>query len=271
MFLCGASIMISLVTSFMIPVGIHHAWARSFRVSQVPHGATFSCRTCHLGAMGGAINSFGYDVSLRLVGGNADWPALCALDSDEDGFSNAEELGDPDCTWREGDRAPNVSPTAPGDPGSFPQPVVPDMMREDMSPPIDFAPPPDAAPPVDMFIDVWDAAMYDWSQQDIFMTTDESWIAPDMEGRLDMSVDMSVDISADATSAIDLNMTSATEPDEGLVMGGDEMPNNQSGAKSRDQSGCYVSQSSRTHRSNPLWLSLVVFIGWRARRRLTSE
>ena len=101
------------------------------------------------------INSFGYDVSLRLVGGNADWPSLCALDSDEDGFTNAEELGDPDCTWREGDPAPNVSPTAPGDPGSFPQPVLPDMMMEDMAPPVDLAPPPDAAPPVDMLIDVY--------------------------------------------------------------------------------------------------------------------
>lgn len=27
------------------------------------------------------------------------WPNLCGLDSDNDGKSNGEELGDPFCTW----------------------------------------------------------------------------------------------------------------------------------------------------------------------------
>lgn len=29
--------------------------------------------------------------------------SLCRMDSDGDGKSNGEELGDPNCVWREGD------------------------------------------------------------------------------------------------------------------------------------------------------------------------
>lgn len=41
--------------------------------------------------------------------------ALCRADSDGDGKTNGEELGDPDCTWTTGQQ-PRVSP-APSHPG----------------------------------------------------------------------------------------------------------------------------------------------------------
>ncbi len=41
---------------------------------------------------------------------------MCPLDSDGDGLSNGTELGDPDCTWRPGDRIVNPDATHPGDP-----------------------------------------------------------------------------------------------------------------------------------------------------------
>eukprot|EP00391_Amoebophrya_sp_Ameob2_P008144 CAMPEP_0178992466 /NCGR_PEP_ID=MMETSP0795-20121207/6129_1 /TAXON_ID=88552 /ORGANISM="Amoebophrya sp., Strain Ameob2" /LENGTH=426 /DNA_ID=CAMNT_0020684349 /DNA_START=277 /DNA_END=1557 /DNA_ORIENTATION=- len=48
------------------------------------------------------------------------WDAvLCQADTDGDGFSNGEELGDPNCTWRQGDPMPvcggNGCPAHPGD------------------------------------------------------------------------------------------------------------------------------------------------------------
>ena len=49
-------------------------------------------------------------------------PELAALDSDGDGFTNGEELGDPDGTWQEGDAAPGDAAdiTHPGNPDSHP-------------------------------------------------------------------------------------------------------------------------------------------------------
>ena len=268
---------IALTNLFMISGAPREGWARNFRVSQVPHGNTFSCRTCHLGAGGGAVNSFGYDVNLRLVDGNADWPALCALDSDEDGYTNAEELGDPDCTWREGDPAPNVSPTAPGDAASFPQPMLPDMMVVDMAPPVDLGPLPDAAPPVDMFIDVWDAAMYDWSQRDVFVTTEEPWDGPDHGAFSDPIPDQSVDSDLDVTSMVDPDQDSTTEADEGVVAGGVEAStgareiSSASVAKSNDQSGCQQRSPIRATVAPLFFLLGVCFMRVIIRRKTRSE
>jgi len=44
----------------------------------------------------GALNKFGLD--FLAVGG--DWKTLCHMDSDYDGFSNGQELGDPCCRWK---------------------------------------------------------------------------------------------------------------------------------------------------------------------------
>ncbi|KAK7092282.1 hypothetical protein V1264_008055 [Littorina saxatilis] len=68
----------------------------------------------HENALGGGVrNAFGLDF-LRL---GATWSVeLCQLDSDGDGMTNGEELGDPQCTWTPGTLPPRISGiTHPGE------------------------------------------------------------------------------------------------------------------------------------------------------------
>lgn len=89
--------------------------ARTFRVDQVPHGPQFSCDVCHLPA--GGLNDFGFDAFLYLDSprGNLDWSEMWQLDSDRDGYTNGEELGDPQGMWRIGDPHPSGEFSHPGD------------------------------------------------------------------------------------------------------------------------------------------------------------
>merc|ERR1711894_142300 len=60
---------------------------------------------------GGPRNQFGQD--FKSYGSKWDLENLCKMDSDGDGRTNGEELGDPDCVWTSGD-----APSAPiGHPG----------------------------------------------------------------------------------------------------------------------------------------------------------
>ena len=98
--------------------------ARSWRVGQIPNGSKFSCRNCHNSSYGGSRNSFGRTVESVVGRGStaAFWSAvLAAKDSDGDGSSNGDELGDPD-----GDGKPidGSQVTNPGDPKSKPTNVV---------------------------------------------------------------------------------------------------------------------------------------------------
>ncbi|KAJ8306367.1 hypothetical protein KUTeg_016912 [Tegillarca granosa] len=44
---------------------------------------------------GGPLNRFGIDfIKFKKV-----WKKICPLDSDGDGMTNGQELGDPDCKW----------------------------------------------------------------------------------------------------------------------------------------------------------------------------
>ena len=53
--------------------------------------------------------------------GDVIWGAtLAAIDSDDDGFTNGQELGDEEGIWIEGSEDSGQPPTAPGDPGSLP-------------------------------------------------------------------------------------------------------------------------------------------------------
>lgn len=104
---------------------------RSFRVGQVPNGNKFDCNTCHTNGGGTARNPFGLTIQnqfLTSVGpnGNVEWgPQLAAIDSDGDGFSNGEELGDPNGTWQQGQPNPGNSAdiTHPGNANDFPTSV----------------------------------------------------------------------------------------------------------------------------------------------------
>ena len=95
--------------------------ARGFRVGQIPNGFEIGCTTCHERFGGGPRTPFGRDVNRTLDDDDVDWQAICDLDSDGDGFTNGEELGDPDCSWSEGDPAPSDNfPSNPGEADSFP-------------------------------------------------------------------------------------------------------------------------------------------------------
>lgn len=98
--------------------------ANQSELDQTPHGATFSCPLCHQDGQFGPENRtpFGAQVDQFDAGGNYDWAQIYALDADNDGATNGAELGDPDGLWTAGDPNPDVTPTNPNDPNSFPNP-----------------------------------------------------------------------------------------------------------------------------------------------------
>ena len=115
-----------LIFSFL--AAITFMIGRSFRVSKVPHGTKFSCNTCHTSGGGTPLNPFGKDVETRVQpnGGESFWNSeLADLDSDGDGFTNGEELQDPDGLWAEGSAMPGDAAlvTNPGNPDDFPTSV----------------------------------------------------------------------------------------------------------------------------------------------------
>ncbi len=102
---------------------------RSFRVSKVPHGSKYSCNTCHTSGGGSPLNSFGLDVGARVTqnGNESFWDAeLASLDSDGDGFTNGEELQDPNGEWHEGNANPGDANfiTNPGNADSVPTSIL---------------------------------------------------------------------------------------------------------------------------------------------------
>jgi hypothetical protein len=114
--------MIFFLASITLMIG------RSFRVSKVPYGSKYSCNTCHTNGGGTPRNPFGLDVESRVTpnGTEVFWgPELAALDSDGDGFTNGEELQDPDGLWSEGSPNPGDAAlvTHPGNPDDFPTSV----------------------------------------------------------------------------------------------------------------------------------------------------
>lgn len=129
------------------------------RVNHVPSGNQLGCQTCHFSPQGGAVNSFGYDVSMNLVNGQAQWEQVCQLDSDLDGYTNGVELGDADCVWRIGaGDAPdqNAIISYPGDPNSLP--IAPPDLGIDMELPdltLDMEIPLDVAVPDQELWDAW--------------------------------------------------------------------------------------------------------------------
>lgn len=108
----------------MAPIG---ASARQAYPDHVPSGSVNGCINCHVSAPNlKNFNPFGHLVRQTLVDDRPHWAAVCAADSDEDGYSNGLELGDPDCAWVAMMPAPTgQTVTLPGDPTSAPGPVAP--------------------------------------------------------------------------------------------------------------------------------------------------
>ena len=106
--------------------------ARSWRVGQIPNGNKFGCINCHNSSYK-SLNSFGFSVKSVIGRGSkaSFWNSvLAAKDSDGDGSSNGEELGDPDGDGKSTDEA---EMTNPGNPQSKPQrPVDPVVVELDI-------------------------------------------------------------------------------------------------------------------------------------------
>lgn len=118
---------------------LSHAEGRPARVSQIPNGAVFGCANCHDGVArwGGPLNAFGQEIEKDFLSpaGVVIWgPELAALDADNDGATNGEELGDPEGTWEKGEPDPGNPETVtnPGDPTSRPQDTTPTAVRSTM-------------------------------------------------------------------------------------------------------------------------------------------
>ncbi len=97
------------------------SFARPWRLAQAPNGQNFNCTLCHIRPTnGGPRNAFGDAVNAVVGRGSREafWSAaLAEVDSDGDGFTNGQELGDPD---GDGVPIPGAPVTHPGDAESKP-------------------------------------------------------------------------------------------------------------------------------------------------------
>lgn len=103
-------LLFALSVLFALIAATAPASARAFREQQLPGGVALGCNGCH---NGNQLNPFGLVMETGflspgvLSSADALWgPELAALDSDGDGATNGQELGDPDGTWLPGDPAP---------------------------------------------------------------------------------------------------------------------------------------------------------------------
>ena len=103
------------------------AWAVPPNVTSVPNGGVASCATCHVSSSGGARTRFGQDFEVQ---GSFWSEALCRGDSDSDGFTNGDELGDPACLWLQGPAPRSVDITDPSDPDDVPTPGCGNLIVE---------------------------------------------------------------------------------------------------------------------------------------------
>ncbi len=113
------------------------AFARGYRIDQLPGGYEFECYMCHFRQPFTRLTVFGILVRETLlfredypdelpenffVGpeGNVDWATVALLDSDGDGYTNGEELGDPEGLFVQFDLQPDFPFTRPDLPDDFP-------------------------------------------------------------------------------------------------------------------------------------------------------
>lgn len=112
------------VTAIVVAIfSAQNADARIGRPDKIPNGSVNSCSNCHLNPNGGGTRTpFGQAVFIKIGGTsqNVDFwdAALAQADSDGDGFTNGEELGDPDGNFM--NLGPANAVSNPGDASSTP-------------------------------------------------------------------------------------------------------------------------------------------------------
>ena len=117
--------------------------AQNFRPEEIPNGLINQCLNCHITPEGGTPrNAFGLEIEngfLTVPGpsGHVKWgPDLASLDSDGDGFTNGEELQDPNGEWTigSGPIGDQSLVTLPGDPDSHPETTSVDRIESESLP-----------------------------------------------------------------------------------------------------------------------------------------
>ena len=96
------------------------AAAKPEYATAIPNYGVNTCTTCHPAGSTATENAFGLDVK-PLVGSSQSgwWLQLWDTDSDGDGQTNGQELGDPCGAWATGDTPGRTTDISnPGDPGS---------------------------------------------------------------------------------------------------------------------------------------------------------
>ncbi|MCX7737781.1 MAG: T9SS type A sorting domain-containing protein [Candidatus Kapabacteria bacterium] len=113
-----------IIAFFLVAFVFQTSFSKPPRVGQIPNGAKFSCLSCHTSETGGARNPFGKEIEKNFLNKDiVQWGSeLAKLDSDGDGFTNGEELQDPNGEWKSGNSAPGNPDlvTNPGDERSKP-------------------------------------------------------------------------------------------------------------------------------------------------------
>jgi len=140
-----------IVTLFLFTIiaafSVNSVFAWADDENQIPNGGVFGCNTCH-GATTHTLNPFGNAYSAA----SDTWTeALASADSDGDGYTNGEELLDPDGIWVEGQANPGdpVDVTNPGNASSHPSgptPTPTQTPNATNTPPVTQTPQPTATP-----------------------------------------------------------------------------------------------------------------------------
>jgi hypothetical protein len=113
--------LLSIICGLAFVLAAHNVSAVPGYVSIIPNGSVNSCCNCHQACSPPALNPFGSAFSANGHLWNA---ALATLDSDGDGFTNGQELGDPTGS---GTPIPGAQVTLPGVPTSFPTLTPPNI------------------------------------------------------------------------------------------------------------------------------------------------
>jgi hypothetical protein len=94
-----------------------NAHAKAEYVTYLPNGGVHTCENCHPGGNTLAINLFGQEASNQVGKPITEWwPALVDSDSDGDGQTNGQEMGDPCGDWLIGLDPPRTTDISnPGD------------------------------------------------------------------------------------------------------------------------------------------------------------
>ncbi len=119
-----------LIIALLLICNCSDAFSRLIRISNIPNGRKFACRTCHdmSDSKYTTRNPFGKEIEANYLQPTVPlkmkkvlWqPALAALDSDGDGYTNGQELDDPNGIITNGDSTNFDNVTNPGDPASHP-------------------------------------------------------------------------------------------------------------------------------------------------------